>query len=130
MQRLDSINPVAISPCQVQSFEPSGLHKRKMPRPPGEEDIHARGALSARRIRLTIAPDPDKTSAHSLRESIGGKGMFLRRMQETDLPVPQFQCVTIEMVEAIEQEPLYTHCLAPYKNQGQVFHYAQQLSYY
>ena len=114
MQRLDSINPVAISPCQVQSFEPSGLHKRKMPRPPGEEDNDARGALSARRICLTIAPDPDKTSALSLRESIGGKGMFLRRMQETGLPVPPFQCVTIEMVEAIEQEPLYTHCLAPY----------------
>ena len=40
--------------------------------------------------------------------------MFLDQMQRVGLSVPEFQCVTTDMVEAIEQHSLDVHRLAPY----------------
>ena len=103
-----------LSPCQSQALKPGGLYKGRMPDPSAEENIHAPGALLNRCIRLTTSPDLNKTSPHHLRESVGGKGMFLHRMELAGLAVPHFQCVTTEMVGAIEQHSLDTHCLSPY----------------
>ncbi|WP_257287418.1 DUF4116 domain-containing protein [Endozoicomonas sp. SESOKO2] len=48
------------------------------------------------------------------REELGGKGLFLWRMKKADLSVPPFKCVTSRVMNALEQHPLDTHCLARY----------------
>nr|WP_306674589.1 DUF4116 domain-containing protein [Endozoicomonas sp. ISHI1] len=50
----------------------------------------------------------------SNRKQLGGKGMFLQRMQAIEVPVPPFKCVTARAMNALEQHPLDTHCLARY----------------
>ena len=111
MQRLDSINPVAIPPCRLQDSKPGGLCTRKMPRPLGEESIHAQGTLLTKRTRYATTSCLNETSSHLRRGSVGGKGMFLDQMQRVGLSVPEFLCVTTEMVEAVEQHPLDIHHL-------------------
>ena len=98
------------SPCQGPELIPGDRYVTLCS--PTQRDIHAQGTLSDRRIRHTT--DLDRTSRHSLRESVGGKGMFLLQMQRADLSVPEFQCVTTDMVAAIEQHPLDTHRLSAY----------------
>ncbi|WP_257291260.1 DUF4116 domain-containing protein [Endozoicomonas sp. ONNA1] len=61
--------------------------------------------LAKRSCRLNSPP---------IREQLGGKGMFLRRMQASGLPVPPFQCVTAQVMHDLEQHPLDIRCLAPY----------------
>ena len=100
-----------LSPWQDPGHKPSGPRKRKMPSQP--ENIHVQNSLSARRIRLSAATDLNETPPHLRQELVGDNGMFLGRMQEADLPIPQFQCVTTEMVQAIEQLPLDAHRLTP-----------------
>ena len=100
-----------LSPWQDSGHKPSGPSKRKMPSQP--ENIHVQNSLSARRIRLSAATDLNETPPHLRQELVGDNGMFLGRMQEADLPIPQFQCVTTEMVQAIEQLPLDAHRLTP-----------------
>ena len=109
MERLDSINPVAMPPCRVQGSSTGHVHIRNR----FQEHTHAQGVLIAKRTCYTTASDLNKTSPHLRRESVGGKGMFLDKMQRNGLPVPEFQCVTTEMVEAIEQHAFDTHHLAP-----------------
>ena len=53
-------------------------------------------------------------SSPTSREQLGGKGMFLQRMLDIDLPVPPFKCATTEIVNALEQHPLDTVRLARY----------------
>ncbi|WP_257296393.1 PEP/pyruvate-binding domain-containing protein, partial [Endozoicomonas sp. YOMI1] len=48
------------------------------------------------------------------RQQLGGKGMFLHRMQAENLSVPPFRCVTAQVMNALEQHTLDIHCLAPY----------------
>ncbi|WOG25680.1 PEP/pyruvate-binding domain-containing protein [Endozoicomonas sp. 8E] len=48
------------------------------------------------------------------REQLGGKGMFLQRMEEAGLSVPPFKCVTARVMNALERHPLDTHRLARY----------------
>ena len=93
---------------QVSDFKSSDSGKRVLPSP--QEDIHTSGALLARRVRLTT--DTNMVLPCIRRESVGGKGMYLLQMQGVGLSVPQFECVTTKMVEAIEQHPLDTHRLA------------------
>ena len=112
MERLDSINPVAMLPCRVQGSNPRRVRKRNMFH--REEHTHAQVVPIAKRTCYTTASDLNKTSPHLRRESVGGKGMFLDKMQRNGLPVPEFQCVTTEMVEGIEQHAFDTHRLAPY----------------
>ena len=110
MERLDSINPIAMPPCQVQGSTTGRVRKIKN----SHEHTHAQGAPLAKRTCYATASDLNKTSPHLRRESVGGKGMFLDKMQRNGLPVPEFQCVTTEMVQAIEQHAFDTHRLAPY----------------
>ncbi len=110
MKLLDSINPVAMQPCQVQGSTTGRVSKIKN----SHEPTHAQGAPLAKRTCYATASDLNKTSPHLRRESVGGKGMFLDKMQRSGLPVPEFQCVTTEMVQAIEQHAFDTHRLAPY----------------
>ena len=111
MERLDSINPVAMPPCRVRGSKTGRMHKKKISL--REEYALAQGVSLAKRTCNTTASDLNKTSPHLRRESVGGKGMFLDKMQRNGLPVPEFQCVTTDMVEAIEQHAFDTHCLAP-----------------
>ena len=103
-------------------FKTLSLHQGQAPKnigtsvkmiPSPRQNIHAQGTPSAKRIRLTASPGL-KAQAHLRRESVGGKGMFLDQMQRVGLSVPEFQCVTTDMVEAIEQHSLDVHRLAPY----------------
>ncbi|WP_422412860.1 MULTISPECIES: PEP/pyruvate-binding domain-containing protein [unclassified Endozoicomonas] len=48
------------------------------------------------------------------REQLGGKGMFLWRMKKAGLSVPAFECVTAQVMNALEQQPLDSHRLDPY----------------
>ena len=116
MQQTDLIcsGPVNSSPCPGQDSEPGAQLERIIFCPPEKENPHPQRALSDRRICLTTFPDQSGTSPQFLRESVGGKGMFLHRMQTAGLRVPEFQCVTTDMVEAIEQHALDTHRLSPY----------------
>ena len=84
---------------------------KMIPGPSQEENIHAQSTSPAKRIRLSASQDP---KADLRRESVGGKGMFLEQMQRIGLSVPEFQCVTTEMVAAIEQHSLDVHHLASY----------------
>ena len=116
MQCTDFIHhgSIKLEPCPSPDHKSSGLRKRVMHRPLSEENIHGQGTLSAKRIRLITAPELNNTPAHLRRKSVGGKGMFLHQMQRAGLRVPEFQCVTTEMVAAIEQHPLDTHRLSAY----------------
>ncbi|WP_422137804.1 DUF4116 domain-containing protein [Endozoicomonas sp. ALC020] len=40
------------------------------------------------------------------REQLGGKGMYLQRMKKAGLSVPPFECVTAQVMSALEQQPL------------------------
>ncbi|WOG25643.1 PEP/pyruvate-binding domain-containing protein [Endozoicomonas sp. 8E] len=48
------------------------------------------------------------------RELFGGKGMFLWRMKAAGLSVPPFECVTAQVMNALEQHPLDTPLLDHY----------------
>ncbi|WP_422137876.1 DUF4116 domain-containing protein [Endozoicomonas sp. ALC020] len=65
--------------------------------------------------RICRKPFP-VSSDHSLpdRQQLGGKGMFLQRMQEAGLTVPPFRCVAASLTNALEQQPLDNRRLAPY----------------
>ncbi|WP_448216778.1 PEP/pyruvate-binding domain-containing protein [Endozoicomonas sp. 2B-B] len=58
----------------------------------------------------------DQAAYHSSckRELLGGKGMFLWRMKAAGLSVPPFECVTAQIMNALEQHPLDTHRLDHY----------------
>ncbi|WP_422410383.1 MULTISPECIES: PEP/pyruvate-binding domain-containing protein [unclassified Endozoicomonas] len=58
----------------------------------------------------------DQAAEHSpcKRELLGGKGMFLWRMKAAGLSVPPFECVTVQIMNALEQHPLDTHVLDHY----------------
>ena len=118
MQQTDLIHSgsMHLSPCPGQDPEPSCQPERIISCPPGEKNSHAQRTLSARHIHHAMSFDLNKISSHSLRESIGDKGMVLLQMQRENLsiPQPQFQCVTTDMVAAIEQHSLDTLRLSPY----------------
>ena len=89
--------------------------RRSPQRYQGDIDAHgietADRSLAKRICRVSLdSADSSPTS----REQLGGKGMFLQRMVEADLPVPPFKCATTEVVNALEQHPLDTVRLAPY----------------
>ncbi|WP_252176069.1 PEP/pyruvate-binding domain-containing protein [Endozoicomonas sp. 4G] len=65
--------------------------------------------LAKRLCRLSVSDQ-----AGTLREQLGGKGMFLQRMKDAGLDVPPFQCVTTQVVKALEEHPLNPHSLARY----------------
>ena len=96
---------------QSPALKNIGTSGKMIPSPSHEENIHAQGTSNAKRIRFKAAPDP---KTHLRRESVGGKGMFLDQMQRIGLSVPEFQCVTTEMVAAVEQHSLDVHHLARY----------------
>ena len=98
------------SPCLRPELRPSDPSVTLCS--PAQKHNYPQGTLSDRRIRHTT--DLDRTSPRSLRESVGGKGMFLLQMQRADLSVPEFQCVTTDLVKAIEQYSLDSHRLSPY----------------
>ena len=112
MERLDSISSVAMPPCQVQGSKTCRRRKIKISHPEGQ--THVRGTPLAKRTCYTPASVLNKISPHLRRESVGGKGMFLDKMQRNGLPVPEFQCVTTEMVQAFEQLAFDTHHLTPF----------------
>ncbi|USE35936.1 PEP/pyruvate-binding domain-containing protein [Endozoicomonas sp. SCSIO W0465] len=72
--------------------------------------------LNKRFCRILVSAPLDSAADYSLlnREQLGGKGMFLRRMQETGLPIPPFKCVTAQVMNTLEQHPLDMGRLAPY----------------
>ncbi|USE35939.1 PEP/pyruvate-binding domain-containing protein [Endozoicomonas sp. SCSIO W0465] len=72
--------------------------------------------LNKRFCRILVSAPLDPAADYSLlnREQLGGKGMFLRRMQEAGLPIPPFKCVTAQVMNALEQHPLDMGRLAPY----------------
>ncbi|WP_257265447.1 PEP/pyruvate-binding domain-containing protein, partial [Endozoicomonas sp. ONNA2] len=66
-------------------------------------------SLANRRCRSPVA-DCHPTD----RQQIGGKGMFLWRMKKAGLRVPPFECVTAQVINALEQHPLDIHRLDRY----------------
>ena len=72
--------------------------------------------LSERLCSLFLSPPPNKAAKYSpaSRKELGGKGMFLQRMQAKNLPVPPFKCVTARIMIALEQHSLDIHRLPPY----------------
>ena len=73
---------------------------------------NARTSLAKRICRLSFSDSAD--SSPTSREQLGGKGMFLQRMLDIDLPVPPFKCATTGVVNALEQHPLDTVRIARY----------------
>ncbi|USE35937.1 DUF4116 domain-containing protein [Endozoicomonas sp. SCSIO W0465] len=63
---------------------------------------------------VPAALDPAADYSLLNREQLGGKGMFLRRMEEAGLPIPSFRCVAAQVMNALEQHPLGIGRLAPY----------------
>ncbi|WP_422474879.1 DUF4116 domain-containing protein [Endozoicomonas sp. ALB032] len=70
-------------------------------------------SLTMRSCRSPVS-DQAADSFPSSREQVGGKGMFLQRMKKADLPVPPFECVTAQVMNALEQQPLDTRLLDRY----------------
>ncbi|WOG25674.1 DUF4116 domain-containing protein [Endozoicomonas sp. 8E] len=68
----------------------------------------------ARRTCRSPASDQAAGYSPSKREQLGGKGMFLLRMKEAGLSVPLFECVTAQVMNALEQHPLDSHLLERY----------------
>ncbi|WP_422474851.1 PEP/pyruvate-binding domain-containing protein [Endozoicomonas sp. ALB032] len=66
--------------------------------------------------RTCRSPASDQAAGYSpsKREHLGGKGMFLLRMKEAGLSVPLFECVTTQVMHALEQHPLERHLLERY----------------
>ncbi|WP_448216738.1 DUF4116 domain-containing protein [Endozoicomonas sp. 2B-B] len=56
----------------------------------------------------------DSDQADTLREQLGGKGMFLWRMSKTGLSVPPFQCVPTGVMAALARYSLDTRRLSRY----------------
>ncbi|WP_422442402.1 MULTISPECIES: DUF4116 domain-containing protein [unclassified Endozoicomonas] len=65
--------------------------------------------LSRRLCGLSVSGQAD-----TLREQLGGKGMFLWRMNKTGLSVPPFQCVTTRVMGALERYSLDGRRLSRY----------------
>lgn len=72
--------------------------------------------LAKRICRSSVAAPLNHTADYPSpnRQQLGGKGMFLQRMQEAGLPVPPFTCVAAPVVNTLEQYPLDIHYVAPY----------------
>ncbi|WP_257287331.1 PEP/pyruvate-binding domain-containing protein [Endozoicomonas sp. SESOKO2] len=66
------------------------------------------------RIHISTPLNQVNDNSPSNRQQLGGKGMFLRRMQEASLPVPPFRSVTAQTTNALEQHLLDTLRIAPY----------------
>ncbi|WP_422408987.1 MULTISPECIES: DUF4116 domain-containing protein [unclassified Endozoicomonas] len=49
-----------------------------------------------------------------IRSSIGGKGLFLHRMQQAGIPVPPFTVVDTTLIARLEQQPFPAKCLLPF----------------
>ncbi|WP_422492221.1 PEP/pyruvate-binding domain-containing protein [Endozoicomonas sp. ALD068] len=69
--------------------------------------------LTKRHCRPSVADQTAGYSPHN-REQLGGKGMFLWRMKKAGLSVPPFECVTAQVMNALEQHPLDSHLLDRY----------------
>ncbi len=70
-------------------------------------------SIDKRTCSSTFSDQPTECSADN-REQLGGKGMFLQRMKRAGLPVPPFECVTAQVMNALEQHPLDTRFLDLY----------------
>ncbi|WP_252176068.1 DUF4116 domain-containing protein [Endozoicomonas sp. 4G] len=88
--------PESESKRHFDRFDPSGAPTIQTP-------------LAKRLCRLSVSDQ-----AGTLREQLGGKGMFLQRMKDAGLDVPPFKCVTTQVVKALEEHPLNPHSLARY----------------
>ncbi|WP_422137803.1 DUF4116 domain-containing protein [Endozoicomonas sp. ALC020] len=69
--------------------------------------------LTKRLCRLAVSEQAAGCSP-SEREQFGGKGMFLLRMKAAGLSVPPFECVSAQVMNALEQHPLDAHLLDCY----------------
>ncbi|WOG25542.1 DUF4116 domain-containing protein [Endozoicomonas sp. 8E] len=60
---------------------------------------------------------PDFTTLikdEQIRSSIGGKGLFLHRMQQARIPVPPFTVVDTTLIARLEQQTFPAKCLSPF----------------
>ena len=48
------------------------------------------------------------------REVVGGKGMSLKRMQDAGIPVPEFSCISLPIINQIEGQLISIELLKPY----------------
>ncbi|WP_422137788.1 PEP/pyruvate-binding domain-containing protein [Endozoicomonas sp. ALC020] len=66
--------------------------------------------------RICSSPVPGQAADHSFsdREQLGGKGMFLMRMEKAGLSVPPFECVTAQVISMLEKHPLDRQLLVRY----------------
>ncbi len=94
-------------PNPNQNTQSSSASKRHFDSSGGVPTIQT--PLAKRLCRLSVSDQ-----VGTLREQLGGKGMFLQRMKDAGLNVPPFQCVTTQVVKALEQHPLNPHSLARY----------------
>ncbi|WP_422491189.1 DUF4116 domain-containing protein [Endozoicomonas sp. ALE010] len=82
--------------------------------------------LSTRDIELLVT-DNRRPANHNLQPAIlppttdrqtrafmGGKGLFLHRMQQANIPVPPFTVVDTTLVAKLEQHPFPAKCLLPF----------------
>ncbi|WOG25644.1 DUF4116 domain-containing protein [Endozoicomonas sp. 8E] len=76
-------------------------------------DLQDQTPLTRRTCRSAVSDQAAQRSPAN-REELGGKGMFLQRMKSAGLPVPPFQCVTVRVMNALEQQPLDSHLSGHY----------------
>ncbi|MDP0562886.1 MAG: DUF4116 domain-containing protein [Candidatus Endonucleobacter sp. (ex Gigantidas childressi)] len=78
--------------------------------PEGKEVITKAAKLSKRRYDTASTavspPKKAKFTEESERERFGGKGMFLRNMQKTGLPVPPFKTIEFSDLKSIKEHPV------------------------
>ncbi|WP_422410389.1 MULTISPECIES: DUF4116 domain-containing protein [unclassified Endozoicomonas] len=115
-QRADSPTP-ATNSNQIPGAEglsdgAESKHKRYFS-DPDPTSVPVQTSLANRLCSSPVSDQADDYSPPS-RHQLGGKGMFLQRMKEAGLRVPPFKCVTTQVMNALEHQPLDRHCLACY----------------
>ncbi|WOG25646.1 PEP/pyruvate-binding domain-containing protein [Endozoicomonas sp. 8E] len=78
---------------------------------PDPTSVPVQTSLADRLCRSPVSDQADDYSPPN-RHQLGGKGMFLQCMKEAGLPVPPFECVTTQVMNALEHQPLDRHRLA------------------
>ncbi|MGI2027892.1 hypothetical protein [Endozoicomonas acroporae] len=94
-----------------QRFEADNSHETELFSPLPNRDIALPVTDSHRPASHGLEP---ATPERQTRALIGGKGLFLHRMQQARIPVPPFTVVDTTLVAKLEQQPFPAQCLLPF----------------
>ncbi len=93
-----------------QRFEADNSHETELFSPLPNRDIALPVTDSHRPASHGLEP---ATPERQTRALMGGKGLFLHRMQQARIPVPPFTVVDTTLVAKLEQQPFPAQCLLP-----------------